>query len=90
MFDPTYETEPNFDLDIKDDVQDEVSKFGKVKHIFVDKNSDWHVYLRFDTKTSAMSAQRALHGRWFAGNMITAAYMISLTTEITRLQQLTT
>ncbi|RZC81627.1 hypothetical protein C5167_044200 [Papaver somniferum] len=83
-------TEHDFDLDIKDDVQDEVSKFGTVKHIFVDKNSAGHVYLRFDTTTSAMSAQRALHGRWFAGKMITAAYMVSLTTEIARLQQLTT
>ncbi|KAI3833359.1 hypothetical protein MKX03_028911, partial [Papaver bracteatum] len=74
MFDPTSETEPDFDLDIKDDVQDEVSKFGTVKHIFLDKNSGGHVYLRFDTKTSAMSAHRALHGRWFAGKIITAAY----------------
>ncbi|KAI3896949.1 hypothetical protein MKX03_026708, partial [Papaver bracteatum] len=76
MFDPTSETEPDFDLDIKDDVQDEVSKFGTVKHIFVDKyNSYGHVYLWFDTKTSAMSAQRALYRRWFAGKMITTAYM---------------
>ncbi|XP_026431325.1 RNA-binding protein 39-like [Papaver somniferum] len=77
MFDPTSETEHDFDLDIKDDVQDEVSKFGTVKHIFVDKNSAGHVYLRFDTTTSAMSAQHALHGRWFAGKMITAAYMVN-------------
>ncbi|KAI3875735.1 hypothetical protein MKX03_023658 [Papaver bracteatum] len=81
MFDPTSETEPDFDLDIKDDVQDEVSKFGTVKHIFVDKNSAGHVYLRFETTTSAMSAQCALHGRWFAGKMITAAYMLPLNYE---------
>jgi hypothetical protein len=31
------QTDPDFDLDIKDDVQDECSKFGLVKHIFVDK-----------------------------------------------------
>ena len=31
------QTEPDFDLDIKDDVQDECSKFGKLKHIYVDK-----------------------------------------------------
>ncbi|KAI3922522.1 hypothetical protein MKX01_006211 [Papaver californicum] len=81
MFDPTSETEPDFDLDIKDDVEDEVSKFGTVKHIFVDKNSAGHVYLRFETTTSALSAQRALHGRWFAGKMITAAYMLPLNYE---------
>ncbi|XP_058090835.1 uncharacterized protein LOC131237182 [Magnolia sinica] len=76
MFDPENETEPDFDLDIKEDVQDECSKFGSVKHIFVDKNSAGFVYLRFENVTSAMSAQRALHGRWFAGKMITATYML--------------
>nr|XP_009384003.1 PREDICTED: RNA-binding protein 39 isoform X2 [Musa acuminata subsp. malaccensis] len=75
MFDPSVEAEPDFDLDIKDDVQDECSKFGTVKHISVDKNSAGYVYLRFDNITSAMKAQNALHGRWFAGKMITATFM---------------
>uniref|UniRef100_A0A0D6R0A3 RRM domain-containing protein n=1 Tax=Araucaria cunninghamii TaxID=56994 RepID=A0A0D6R0A3_ARACU len=77
MFDPKNETEPDFDLDIKEDVQDECSKFGAVLHIFVDKYSSGHVYLRFDSATSAVGAQRALHGRWFAGKMITATFMPS-------------
>lgn len=76
MFDPSVETEPDFDLDIKEDVQEECQKFGAVKHIFVDKNSAGHVYLRFDNVNSAMGAQRALHGRWFAGKMITAMFML--------------
>ncbi|CAM6101661.1 unnamed protein product [Calypogeia fissa] len=75
MFDPKLETEPDFDQDIKEDVQEECSKFGQVKHIFVDKNSAGHVYLRFDSTQAAISAQRALHGRWFAGKMITATFM---------------
>lgn len=33
----SWQTEPNFDLDIKEDVQDECSKFGNLKHIYVDK-----------------------------------------------------
>lgn len=82
MFDPNNETEPDFDLDIKDDVQDECSKFGAVKHIFVDKHSAGHVYLRFDSATSAIGAQRALHGRWFAGKMITATFMPPYTYEV--------
>ncbi|XP_055962222.1 uncharacterized protein LOC126653691 isoform X2 [Mercurialis annua] len=76
MFDPTAETEPDFDLDIKEDVQDECSKFGRLKHIFVDKNTAGFVYLQFEDTQSAMNAQRALHGRWFAGKMITATYMV--------------
>ncbi|PKA55658.1 Nucleolin 1 [Apostasia shenzhenica] len=76
MFDPSMETEPDFELDIKEDVQEECSKFGKLKHIFVDRNSAGFVYLRFEGTTSAMNAQRALHGRWFAGKMITATFML--------------
>ncbi|XWS62622.1 hypothetical protein CRYUN_Cryun06bG0027000 [Craigia yunnanensis] len=38
MFDPNLETEPDFDLDIKEDVKEECSKFGKLKHIYVNRN----------------------------------------------------
>ena len=31
------QTEPDFDLDIKEEVQSECAKYGAVKHIFVDK-----------------------------------------------------
>ncbi|CAN6305055.1 unnamed protein product [Urochloa humidicola] len=75
MFDPTVETDPDFDLDIRDDVQEECSKFGAVKHIFVDKDTAGFVYLQFDSVTAAAKAQQALHGRWFAGKMITATFM---------------
>lgn len=42
MFDPTTETDPNFDQEIKDDVEEECSKFGPVLHIYVDKTSKVH------------------------------------------------
>ncbi|KAL0365686.1 UNVERIFIED_CONTAM: RNA-binding protein 39 [Sesamum angustifolium] len=76
MFDPSSEAEPDFDLDIKEDVQDECSKFGRLKHIYVEKNSAGFVYLRFENAESAIAAQHALHGRWFAGKMITATFML--------------
>ncbi|KAF8377193.1 hypothetical protein HHK36_030566 [Tetracentron sinense] len=63
MFDPTTETDPDFDMDIKDEVQEECSNFGPVKHIYVDKNSAGFVYLRFGTMEAAASAQRAMHMR---------------------------
>ncbi|KAK6159598.1 hypothetical protein DH2020_006912 [Rehmannia glutinosa] len=37
MFDPNSETEPDFDLDIKEDVQEECSKYGRLKHIYIEK-----------------------------------------------------
>ncbi|CAN6870270.1 unnamed protein product [Brassica oleracea] len=76
MFDSSTETELDFDKDIEEDVRDECSKFGELNHIFVDKNSMGFVYLRFENAQAAMGAQRALHGRWFAGKMITATYMV--------------
>ncbi|KAJ8769614.1 hypothetical protein K2173_005217 [Erythroxylum novogranatense] len=75
MFDPATETEPDFDLDIKEDVEEECSKYGRVKHIFVDKNSSGHVYLRFDSIDAAARAQRAMHMRWFARRSISAIFM---------------
>ncbi|XP_021713961.1 RNA-binding protein 39-like [Chenopodium quinoa] len=75
LFDPATETDPEFDLDIKEDVEDECSKFGRVRHIYVDKHSAGHVYLRFDTKEAAMKAQGGMHLRWFARRLITAIYM---------------
>ncbi|KAL3583437.1 hypothetical protein D5086_014498 [Populus alba] len=63
MFDPATETEPDFDLDIKEDVEEECSRYGQVKHIWVDKNSAGHVYLQFDSMEAAARAQHAMHMR---------------------------
>ncbi|KAK7358883.1 hypothetical protein VNO77_00823 [Canavalia gladiata] len=75
MFDPSTETEPDFDIDIKEDVEEECSKYGRVKHIFVDKKSAGFVYLRFETVEAASAAQRAMHMRWFARRLISAVFM---------------
>ncbi|RDX60919.1 RNA-binding protein 39, partial [Mucuna pruriens] len=75
MFDPNTEPEPDFDLDIKEDVEEECSRYGRVKHIYVDKRSAGFVYLQFETVEAASAAQRAMHTRWFAGRMISAIFM---------------
>ncbi|THG16450.1 hypothetical protein TEA_010217 [Camellia sinensis var. sinensis] len=75
MFDPATETEPDFDLDITEDVQEECSNYGRVKHIYVDKNSAGYVYLRFETVEAAAIAQRAMHNRWFARRLISAVFL---------------
>lgn len=69
------ETELDFDLDIKEDVEEECSKFGRVKHIYVDKRSAGFVYLQFDTVKAASAAQLAMHMRWYARRLISAIYM---------------
>ncbi|KAL6554806.1 hypothetical protein OROGR_006064 [Orobanche gracilis] len=75
MFDPATEVDPEFDLDIGEDVEEECSKYGPVKHIYVDKNSAGYVYLRFDSVEAASRAQQAMHKRWFARRLISAIFL---------------
>ncbi|KAM6980326.1 RNA-binding protein 39a isoform 2-T2 [Aplochiton taeniatus] len=76
MFNPSSEDAPGWDVDIQHDVIEECNKHGGVVHIYVDKNStEGNVYVKCPTIPSAMAAVNALHGRYFAGKMITAAYV---------------
>lgn len=75
MFDPKTETEPDWDAEIRSDVIEECGKHGTVLHVYVDKNSEGNVYVKCGTLDSAAKSVAALHGRYFAGKMITAAYV---------------
>ncbi|XP_041702685.1 RNA-binding protein 39 isoform X2 [Coregonus clupeaformis] len=76
MFNPQSENEPGWDVEIQDDVIEECNKHGGIVHIYVDKNSpQGNVYVKCPTIPTALAAVNALHGRWFAGKMITAAYV---------------
>jgi len=75
MFDPT-DANPAFEVDIRDDVIEECNKHGGVLHIYIDKSSpQGNVYVKCPTIASAVASVNALHGRWFAGKIITAAYV---------------
>lgn len=76
MFDPATETDPDFDLEIREDVREEVSAHGRLNHIYVDKSShDGKIYLKFEQIDASEKAFKALDGRWFAQNRIVASYM---------------
>ncbi|XP_039971524.1 RNA-binding protein 39-like isoform X1 [Xiphias gladius] len=76
MFNPNSEEAPGWEMDIQHDVIEECNKHGGVVHIYVDKNStEGNVYVKCPTIPAAMAAVNALHGRYFAGKMITAAYI---------------
>lgn len=77
MFNPAEETEPDWDQEIASDVKEECEKYGVVTHIHVDKNSQGFVYLKFGELQGAAAAQRALHGRWFAGRQIVADFQFT-------------
>lgn len=75
MFDPATETNPSWDTEITDDVIEECRKHGGILHVYVDKASQGNVYVKCPSIATAVMAVNSLHGRWFAGRVITAAYV---------------
>lgn len=76
MFDPTSETNSDWESEIRDDVVDECSAHGGAVHVHVDKAApQGNVYVKVLNPTTASLAVNGLHGRMFAGRVITAAYI---------------
>lgn len=76
MFNPKSEEVPGWEVEIQADVTEECNKHGGVVHIYVDKNSaEGNVYVKCPSIPAAMAAVTALHGRYFGGKMISAAYV---------------
>lgn len=76
MFDPSSETEPHWDQDIKEDTEQECGNFGTVLHCHVDRtNPAGLVHLLFGNIDAATKALNHLNGRWFAGRTITVDYV---------------
>lgn len=75
-FDPSEETEPDWDKALLDDVKAECeSRFGKVERIVIEKDSKGEIYIQFEDLKSAKSALSNLNGRWFGGHQISASYI---------------
>lgn len=75
MFDPASERE-GFEKELAEDVRDEcMSKYGTVTHLHVEGKSHGIVYIRFASNENAEKARAALHGRWFGGKKIIAAFV---------------
>jgi len=77
LFNAAEETDPEWWLDIAEDVKGECEKFGEITHAFVDKDSQGFVYLKFVDTASSTRAQQALHARWFAGRKIAAEFQFA-------------
>jgi len=74
MYDHEEASDPNFEEELTEDVKEECSKYGEIRQIRIDKQS-MLVYVRFVNIAAAQLAHPALHGRWFAGKMITCSYI---------------
>ncbi|GAA5898509.1 hypothetical protein JCM6882_007802 [Rhodosporidiobolus microsporus] len=74
-FNPEEETERDWDLDLAEDVKGECEdKYGKVVDIYVVKESQGEIYIRFEAVDGAVKAVAGLNGRWFGGRQIEASH----------------
>ncbi|KAL5963368.1 RNA-binding protein 39 [Taenia solium] len=79
MFDPHVASHTTFE-EIKDDVISECSFLGGVLHIFVDQTSaQGNVYVKCPSIAIATQCVNKLHGRYFSGRLVTAAYVPLIT-----------
>ncbi|CAI7894831.1 unnamed protein product [Closterium sp. NIES-53] len=75
MFDSSEKVDDEFEQDVQDDVVEECSKYGAVKKVKVDRASEGHVYVQFETVAVASAARTALHNRYFGGKPISATFL---------------
>jgi RNA-binding protein 23/39 len=68
MFDPSTETEPEWDKELSSEIVEEISQYGGVVHVKVDKASpEGNVYVKSVSISAAALAVQHLQGRFFAG-----------------------
>jgi len=76
MFEPRIETNEHWAEDIRDDVIEECDPHGGCVHVYVDREStSGNVYVKAASVNAAVNSVNSLHGRWFAGKVITANYI---------------
>lgn len=76
MFDPAKESGVTWPDEVADDVITECTHHGGVLHLYVDKNSkEGYVYVKCPSVLIAHHCVMTLHGRFFAGKLITANYV---------------
>ena len=61
---------PAFFEELKKDVLEMCSRFGVIEKIFVEKNNQGNVWLRFSDTQSAIKAQESLSAQYFDGKKI--------------------
>ncbi|GAA5874628.1 hypothetical protein JCM8547_003942 [Rhodosporidiobolus lusitaniae] len=84
-FNPEEETERDWDTDLAEDVKGECeNKYGKVVDIYVLKESQGEIYIRFESVDSAVKAVAGLNGRWFGGRQIEASHVADMTFDHSR------
>lgn len=74
MFAPKqFDEDPTYLNDLREDLQSECEKFGAVKKIMIfDRHPEGVVSVRFETVESQLQCIKSMHGRFFAGQALSA------------------
>merc|ERR1712224_633010 len=75
MFTASEINTPNVEKEIIDDVREEVNLFGRLAHIYVDRDSEGHVYIKLDSIENSVKVNNNFFGRIFGGRKITSEYV---------------
>jgi len=66
MFDKDQETEPGWENEIREEFEEECTKFGKILTVTVmSKEPGGKIYAAFDSVEGAQKCASSLAGRWF-------------------------
>jgi len=69
------QSNPQFFLELADDVRGECAKLGTVLHCAADKWSNGFVYIKMLAHTEATRVIEVMHGRFFAKNKILVSFI---------------
>jgi hypothetical protein len=63
-------TTPAFFEDMKREVQKQTEEYGVVERIFIEKNNQGNIWIKYSDTASALKAQESLNGKFFDGHKI--------------------
>jgi RNA-binding protein 39 len=76
MYDKDEETDPGWEVEIKEEFLDEGSKFGKIEHAKVmHLEPGGKIFATFSTLEGAKNCAKNLAGRWFDKRQLRVDYM---------------
>lgn len=76
-------TNPGFFDDMKKEVQKQSEEYGVVERVFIEKNNQGNIWIKFSDTASAVKAQENLNGKFFDGHKI-FCYFVTENTYQTR------
>ena len=76
MFDKDQETEPGWEKEIKEEFEEEATKFGKIVKVTVmSQEIGGKIYCTFESVVAAQNCATALSGRWFDRRQLRTEFM---------------